>query len=60
MDFRGVLLSKYDSLQATIPQIMAGWVRRARPMTMSRYTRRQILRDSTLRHMLIPPEPTAH
>lgn len=54
MDFRGVLLSKYDSLQATIPQIKARWVRRARPMTMSRYTRRQILRDPNLRHMLIP------
>jgi hypothetical protein len=54
MDFRGVLLSKYDNLQTTIPQIKARWVRRARPMTMSRYTRRQILRDPNLRHMLIP------
>jgi len=35
-------------------------VRRARPMTMPRYTRRQILRDPNLRHLLMPPEPTAH
>jgi len=59
MDFRGVLLSKYDSLQATIPQIKARWVRRARPMTMPRYTRREILRDPNLRHLLIPPKMTA-
>jgi hypothetical protein len=58
MDFRGVLLSKYDSLQATIPQIKARWVRRARPMPMPRETRRQVLRDPYLRHLLIPPGPT--
>lgn len=39
MDFRGVLLSKDDCLQATIPQIKARWVRRARPMPMPRDTR---------------------
>jgi hypothetical protein len=55
MDFRGVLLSKYDCLQATIPEIKARWVRRARPMPMSRGTRRQVLRDPYLRHLLIPP-----
>jgi hypothetical protein len=59
MDFRGVLLSKYDSLQATIPQIKARWVRRARPMTMPSCTRREILRDPNLRHLLIPRKMTA-
>ncbi len=60
MDFRGVLLSRYDCLQATIPQIKARWVRRARPMPMPRDTRRQILRDPYLRHLLIPHKSTAH
>jgi hypothetical protein len=55
MDFRGVLLSKYDCLQATIPQIKARWVRRARPMPMSRYTRRLIACDPDLRHLLMSP-----
>ena len=60
MDFRGVLLSKYDCLQAAIPQIKARWVRRARPMPMPRDTRRQILRDPYLRHLLMPSKSTAH
>jgi hypothetical protein len=59
MDFRGVLLSKCDYLQATIPQIKARWVHQARPMTMPRYARREILRDPYLRHVLIPPKTTA-
>jgi hypothetical protein len=60
MDFRGVLLSKDDCLQATIPQIKARWVRRARPMPIPRDTRRQILRDPYFRHLLIPPKSTLH
>jgi hypothetical protein len=60
MDFRGVLLSKWDCLQATIPRIRARWVRRARPMPMPRDARREILRDPDLRHLLIPPKTTAH
>ena len=60
MDFRGVLLSRWDCLQATIPRIRARWVRRVRPMPMPRGTRRQILRDPDRRHLLIPPESTAH
>lgn len=60
MDFRGMLLSKNDSLQATIPQIKVRWVRRARPLPTSRDTRRQILRDPYLRHLLIPPKSTPH
>jgi hypothetical protein len=59
MDFRGVPLSRYDSLQATIPQIRARWVRRARPMTMPKSARREILRDPYLRPMLIPPRAPA-
>jgi hypothetical protein len=55
MDFRGLKLSRYDRLQATIPQIRARWVRRARPVPMPRETRRQVLRDPYLRHLLIPP-----
>ena len=58
MDFRGVLLSKDDCLQATIPQIKARSVRRARPMPMPRDTRRQILRNPHFRHLLIPPKST--
>jgi hypothetical protein len=54
MGFRGVLLSKYDCLQATIPQIKARWVCRARPMPIPRATPRQILRNPDWRHLLIP------
>jgi hypothetical protein len=60
MDFRGVLLSRWDCLQATIPRIRARWVRRIRPMPMPRDARRQILRDPYLRPLLIPPKSTAH
>jgi hypothetical protein len=55
MDFRGVPLSRYDSLQAAIPQIKARWVRRIRPMTAPRSIRREILRDPYLRPLLLRP-----
>jgi hypothetical protein len=56
MDYRGVLLSGYDCLQATIPQIKARWVRRAKPLPMPRHVRRQILRRPDYRHLLVPSE----